>query len=532
MGAITARVSRGTGILLFIGLFATGCTFVPAATPPTPSASPPTVNDDPSMDALAVVTQEQVDAAVEDIPDAVRDAMELSGTPGVAVGVVHDGEVVFADGFGVRDVDSGKPVDADTVFAMASVSKSLGATVVARAIDEGIVKWTTPVSSHLEGFTLADPYAGENVTIADMYAHRSGLYEHAGDELEEIGYDRAAILERLRFIPLEPFRAVYHYGNFDITAAGESVAWATGEDWADLSERLLYEPLGMSSTSSRFADLESRDNRALGHVQRDGEWVVNPEQRQPDEQSPAGGASSNVTDMLTWTTMLLAAGEHDGEVFIEQSSLLPAMSPQIPMGAPRQFGARAGSYGYGFNVSTSTGGLVDVNHSGAFAMGTGTVVKMLPAAGLGIVVLSNAAANGVAEGVASRFMDIAQFGEERRDWVSFWNTVFAGFSTPFGSLVGEEPPGDPEPARPLAEYAGSYANEYFGAAEVVVQGDELVLRLGPTGEWTLEHWSGDEFVFRPLSENANPGSISKATFDADTLVLEYFDQHELGTFIR
>src|SRR6185312_9574369 len=134
-----------------------------------------------------------------------------------------------------------------------------------------------------------DPYVGSHVTIGDMYAHRSGLYEHAGDELEEIGYDRAAIIERLREIPLEPFRTTYHYGNFDITTAAESVAQAAGEDWADLSERLLYEPLGMNSTSSRFADLEDRDDRALGHVEVDGEWIVNPDQRQPDAQSPAGG---------------------------------------------------------------------------------------------------------------------------------------------------------------------------------------------------------------------------------------------------
>jgi CubicO group peptidase (beta-lactamase class C family) len=534
MGKTASRALRGVGLLIVAGVCATACTFQATASPspssPTPSAA--AVNEDPSADALATVTDEQVNAAVDDIPDAVADAVELTGTPGVAVGVVYDGEVVFAEGFGVRDVDSGEPVDVDTVFALASVSKSVGATVVARAIDEGIVTWDTPVADNLDGFTLSDPYAGANVTVADMYAHRSGLYEHAGDELEEIGYDRAAILERLRVIPLEPFRAIYHYGNFDITAAGESVARAAGEDWAELSQRLLYEPLGMTSTSSRFADLEAREDRALGHVLEEGEWVVNPQQRQPDAQSPAGGVSSSMTDMLVWTSMLLAVGEHDDDVFIEQSSLLPAMSPQIIMGAPTQFGARTGAYGYGFNVSTSVGGMVDVNHSGAFAMGTGTTVKMLPAAGLGIVVLSNAAANGVAEGVASRFMDIAQFGEERRDWVTFWNGVFAQFSAPFGSLVGEEAPSDPEPAGDAAEYAGRYANDYFGPAEVVVDGGDLMLRLGPTGQWPLEHWSGDEFVFHPYGENANPGSISLATFDGDTLVLEYFDQHGLGTFTR
>lgn len=525
------RVLRAAAVLALVGITATACTFGTGRAEPSASPSA-TANPNPAADALATVTAEQVDAAIADLPGSVEAAMDATGTPGIAVGVVYEGEVVYAEGFGVRDVDSGDPVDPETVFPLASVSKSLAATVVARAIDEGIVTWETPVADHLEGFALSDPYAGAHATIADMFAHRSGLYEHAGDELEEIGYDRAAVLERLRFIPLEPFRAVYHYGNFDITAAGESVARAAGEEWADLSDSLLYQPLGMDSTSSRYADLETRENRALGHVERDGQWIVSPQQRQPDAQSPAGGASSNVTDMTTWLRVVLADGVHDGEQFVSHEALLPAVSPQIPRGLPADLGSRADFYGYGFNVGTTAGGLVDVNHSGAFALGAGTVVKMLPAADLGLVVLSNASANGVAEAIASRFADIAQYGHERRDWLPLLRGLFEQQMAPRGELVGEEPPADAAPAADLASYAGTYANEYYGPATVSLEGDTLVLRLGPTGTWPLEHWTGDEFVFRPESENATPGTISRATFDGGTLVLEYFDEHGLGTFTR
>ncbi|TQM28436.1 DUF3471 domain-containing protein, partial [Microbacterium kyungheense] len=238
------------------------------------------------------------------------------------------------------------------------------------------------------------------------------------------------------------------------------------------------------------------------------------------------------TDLTTWLSMLLAAGEHDGEPFIQASLLVPAMSPQIVGSPPSSFGSRAGYYGYGFNVGTTAGGLVDVNHSGAFLLGTGTVFKLLPEAGLGIVVLSNASANGVPESIAARFLDIAQYGAQRRDWLPLFMGVFEGESEPFGTLVGEKPPADAAPAQALDTYAGTYANDYFGAATVAVVDGGLELSLGPAGRWALEHWTGDEFVFRPFSENAPPGSISKATFDGDTLVLEYFDQHGLGTFTR
>jgi CubicO group peptidase (beta-lactamase class C family) len=92
------------------------------------------------------------------------------------------------------------------------------------------------------------------VTIADMYAHRSGLREHAGDQLEDLGYSRAQVLARLRLEKLHSFRDVYAYTNFGMTAAGEAVARAARTDWASLSQRDIYGPLDMTSTSSRFAD--------------------------------------------------------------------------------------------------------------------------------------------------------------------------------------------------------------------------------------------------------------------------------------
>ena len=196
-------------------------------------------------------------------------------------------------------------------------------------------------------------------------------------------------------------------------------------------------------------------------------------------------------------------------------------------------GERAGFYGYGFNVTTTAGGLVDVNHSGAFRLGTGTTVKMLPEADLGIVVLSNGEANGVAEGIAGRFADIAQYGAQRRDWLALYTGVFARMSQPMGDLAGKSRPADATPPASLGSYAGVYRNDYFGDATVTVRGDRLHLALGPTGNWDLSPWNGDVFTFTPTGENATEGTVSQATFGADgSLVLEYFDAHGMGTFRR
>jgi len=162
-------------------LLLSGCTVGAAA----PSATPLSIDrpgyGNPPADALAEVTDEQVEAAIEAIPGHIDELMETSGVPGLAIAVVYDGETAYSDGFGVRNLDTGEPVDADTVFQIASMSKSVGATVVAHEVAEGVVSWDTPVVEHLPEFALADPWITEHVTIGDLYAHRSGLYKHAGD---------------------------------------------------------------------------------------------------------------------------------------------------------------------------------------------------------------------------------------------------------------------------------------------------------------------------------------------------------------
>ncbi|WP_201742155.1 serine hydrolase [Mangrovicoccus ximenensis] len=149
------------------------------------------------------------------------------------------------------------------------------------------MNWTSPVRDFLPWFDLGDDWVSGHVTIGDLYAHRSGLPDHAGDDLEDIGYGRREVLERLGKLPQGPFRAQYAYTNFGLTAAAEAVATAAGTDWAALSEEAIYKPLGMTSTSSRHADYMGRANRAAGHVPGEGGYEA-ADLRQPDAQSAAG----------------------------------------------------------------------------------------------------------------------------------------------------------------------------------------------------------------------------------------------------
>ncbi len=498
--------------------------------PPTPAQVPP--NEVSGVQIPAG----RIDDAVGKVDGLVAELMKNSGIPGMAVAIVHSGKILYAKGFGIKDVgradNPDNKVNADTVFQLASVSKSIGATVVAHEVTEGAIAWDTPVATKLAGFALNDPYVTTHVSVADLYSHRSGLPDHAGDALEDLGYDRQQVLERLKYLPLAPFRISYAYTNFGVTAAAEAVAAAAGKPWQELSEEVLYRPLGMASTSSTFADFLARPNHAVNHIKVGDRWEARF-QRDPDAQTPAGGVSSSVNDMARWLTMVMANGTYNGQRITSPEALLPAITPQVISTAAKNTNARAGTYGHGFNVSVTSSGRTMYSHSGAFGLGAATNFAVMPSEDLGIIALTNAAPYGVPEALNAEFMDLVQYGQVREDWATLYRQQLAPMNNPDGTLVGKQPPVSPAPARPLGDYAGVYANGYWGPATVADHDGRLQLSLGPKNQtFDLTHWDGDTFTFALSTENALPGSISTAVFAGNALKLEYFDSDDLGTFTR
>ena len=466
----------------------------------------------------------------------VPQLMERTGVPGVAVSVAYRGKTVYAKGFGVRKMGESAPVDADTVFQLASLSKPIGATVMAGQMRGSLVNrqigWDTPIQTMMPGFELAYPdnLTNSRLTLGNLYSHRSGLRDHTGDQLEEVGYSRDEILKRLRYATLDSYGS-YAYTNFGITAAAQAMAQARDTDWATLSEKTLYEPLGMKSTSSRFEDFATRANRAWGHVQigvdynsygaSPARYTVQNPPRQPDAQSPAGGVSSSAADMARWMTLVLNKGQWGGQPLISAASLKQAMTAQP-----------GGKYGYGFNAGPDPQQHASVSHSGAFLMGAHTAFVLWPEADLGITVLTNAQPRGLAEAIALTFgedaLGVAVGNSPGTDWLASLQESFRDQYKPEGrQLVGKTPPAPPVPAQPLASYAGRYTNAYYGdvLVEVNKAGSGLRLTMGPAKvDYVLRHWDASLFAFDIESENAPHGSVSAVQFTPGRMAIEYFSQ--------
>jgi CubicO group peptidase (beta-lactamase class C family) len=449
----------------------------------------------------AAITAAQVEASVSRLDDLIADGMAQTGVPGTAVAVVYDDTVVYERGFGVRELGKLEQITPETVFQIASPSKSISSTLVAAVVGDGTTTWDATIGGIEPGFALADPFVSAQVTIRDMLCHRSGLPAYSGDPL--VFYfrdDRDECVRRLRYYPLAtPFRTTWAYSNLGFSAGAYAAARAANQSWEDLAQARLFAPLGMTSTSYRFADFGRWENRAAPHYRTaDGVWAPG-DLTDDDAAAPAGGVSSNLRDLARWLRLHLAGGMVDGQQVVASEPLrethrpqIVAISPPDPAAGPTTF------YGLGWFVTYDERGRLVVMHGGDFSGGYNTQATLLPAAGLGIVVLCNGWPSALREAIPKAFLEMVTRGAPTQDWVPAIETATAealasllATSPPFPQ---GQPPADALPPLPLDAYTGTYTNTIYGEVTVREEAGDLVLAYGPHGvQRTLSPWTRDTF---------------------------------------
>jgi CubicO group peptidase (beta-lactamase class C family) len=450
-----------------------------------------------------------IQTALSKLDTFISDTMQKTNLPGLAVGVVYQGRVVFLKGYGVRKLGDPAKVDPDTVFEIASVSKPLASTIVASLVGSGVVSWDDRIQALDPDFELSNKAASEQVTIRDMFSHRSGLPTGAGDVLEDLGYSRPEILHQIRLVPLGgQFRETYHYSNFGMTEAALAAARKTGKTWEDLAQQQLYGKIGMRSTSSRYSDYDNNPNKASLHYRGDGvyhNWFV----READSEAPAGGVSSNVRDLANFLELQLGEGVFQGKRIVDKAALEETHKAVIcsAVEGPVAPGKCPGSYyGLGWNVGKDASGALRLSHSGAFDMGSATAVYLAPDQQLGIVVLTNGTSIGIPEAVSMSFLDYFRYGSAQVDYLPKFKPIFEAMiqetqdsSVDYSTLT---PPSNPSPPGQLSAYKGTYVSPYYGKLEIDVQRNQLIMRLPPRGAYyELTPWDGNTFTFYFTSEN-------------------------------
>lgn len=490
-------------------------------------------------------------AAPKDLNAYVENVLKTFEVPGLALTIVKDGKVVVAKGFGVRKLGEATPVDAQTLFGIASNTKAFTATALALLVEEGKVEWNAPVIDYLPWFRLSDPYVTQELTVRDLLVHRSGLGLGAGDLLwwPPSTYNRKEIARRLRFIPLSTsFRSAYAYDNVLYLIAGEVIETLSGQSWEDFVSSRVLAKVGMNGSNVRHAEAGQGANVATPHAPIDGVVrVVAP--FASDNTNPAGGINSNAEDMAKWMIVQLDSGRvaGGGRLFSPQTTrqLWTPVTP-LPTGNPAPELAALGTtnfngYALGFFVRDYRGKKL-VTHTGGLP-GYVSKVAMIPEIKLGVAILTNQESGAAFESIAYRILD-HYLGAPTIDWTGAYKKLMARREARIAeadkNAVAARDTSS-RPSLPLTKYAGTYVDAWYGDITISLEKSKLVLRFSHTPSLVgdLEFWQYESFIVRwrdrelradaYVTFHLNPeGSIAEVKMKAVSDATDFsFDFHDL-----
>ncbi len=452
------------------------------------------------------------------LPAFMERGMVDWGIPGMAVAVVQNGEVVYAEGFGIRKLGEPEPVDANTIFGVASLTKAMTATAMGMLVDEGLLHWDDRVRDHLPWFELSDPWVSEQVTIRDLLSHRVGIGRLTGNRLRFMpSRDPKTIMDFVRHQPFEqPFRSDYIYSNVMYMVAGQVLEAASGMSWDDFLATRLFAPLEMHSASTSITAIGPQHNAAWPHQEIDDVVQTIP-RRNFDNVGPSASVNASVKDMANW--MLFQLGEpgvFNGQRLIESNTILEARQPHQSHSMHNPNTDPITSYGMGWGMLTHEGYRV-FQHSGA-TDGMTSTLYLLPEAELGVLVTSNLFCN-FRPAVVNFILD-AMLGIERNH--NWHRQYFDEYLRQKEQLLEQRAQLEATrqtgaaPSLPLEAYTGHYNHMVYDNATIRLgEGGSLEMQLWDDPEMIadLEHWHHN--TFRAFWRNRSMRE-KFITFDLDT----------------
>lgn len=448
---------------------------------------------------------EDAASALDDFGTLVERALADLNVPGAGLAVVHGGEIVLAEGYGLRDAENDLPMTADSLFAIGSTSKAMTATLLGMLADEGTFDFDAPVVDYLPEFRLSDRERTLQLTTRDMLTHRTGLPRHDLAWYGREDAERETLLAAMEHFEFSAgLRERWQYNNFMFMAAGYLAGHLGGSDWETVLRARLLEPLGMERSNVHVAESQEDADHAVPHRENDADEIEVIPFRPIEAMGPAGAVNSSVREMASWLLFNLNQGRTaSGEQLIQPGTLADIHTGHMAMGAPStRADVSAGVYGLGWMVDMYRGHR-RVHHGGGID-GFNTQVMLFPDDGLGVVAFTNrnsGLSTAMAQGVADRVLDL-----EPVDW--FAEQVQA-------RAQGEQAQGQMEetkeavrvqgtsPSHDLADYAGTYGHPGYGEVTFTVVDESdgsgttaLTLDFhgieAPMEHWHYDTWSGAE----------------------------------------
>jgi len=465
---------------------------------------------------------------VDRIVDAVVARYHL---PGIAVGVIDNGKVVYTRTVG--NLESGKPMDADTLFEIASNTKAMTSTLLARLVQQGKLRWDDPVTKSLPSFRMHDPWVTTNMQVGDLLVHRSGLPEGAGDLMlwptpnHFTADDVVAGLQYLK--PAYSFRAGYAYDNTLYIVAGQVAGAVGGAPYPELMRREIFQPMGMNRCQIGTWNRNEVGNVAAPHVLRDSRFVAESDSEavvHASTMDPAGGVRCSLNDMLTWAKNWLVPTPQQLD-WLSSQQRQKEWTVYTPMPISKRRRAWDGTlfygYGYGWRIA-DVDGQVTVSHTGTLS-GMYSAMMLLPFRKSGFVVLINADAEDARSVLIEMLTKHFTAPDKARSVASYADELESEKRQQQISHVPDTSARKPAVVADIGTQLGVWRDPWFGEVRICAQAGSvrfassksprLAGQVMRVGDRYLVHWDHDDIeAWLRFPEHAD-GTLHMAKVDPD-----------------
>lgn len=407
----------------------------------------------------------------------VRAAEDLR-VPGFAIALVRDGEIAAIEGFGVRDTSPGAPVDPDTMFYIASCTKTYLAAGALVLVDQGKLGLDDPVRAHIPEFRLADERAAATITVRDLLSHRRGLNCSAGVVLD--AYTGEITDERFfHWLAKETPSEQVRYTNTHFTLAGRVIERITGRSWRDFLDEAVFTPAGMDRTTG-YASVMYGDPNAAWPMEWTPQGFRRADQIKSDAtMHAAGGMGTSARDAARWVMVHLGSGALGDTRMLSARNAREMLTPQSRFPQTRGSIRAMEGFGLGWQMGTYRGLTPYVAHGGGY-IGTAAHLSFLPEKGVGVVVLANSSPGGSALGdIVSIDIYDAILGVEDEDLLPLYIKDIAAHH----DRRAAEAPADARAragdlVHPIAAHTGTYGHPHLGTIVVWSDDDTVKARMG------------------------------------------------------
>ena len=451
------------------------------------------------LTSLSAHTQSiNVEQKLKGIDVTITQILKDWNVPGCGVGIVVKDKLVFANGYGYRNLENKLPVTPNTLFQIASNTKLFTATAIGLLVTEGKLDWDLPVKKYIPGIEFYSDELTKSVTIRDMLSHRTGISRHDNIWYRS-DFTRQELFDRLKYLePSIPFRQGYLYNNLMYAAAGSVVEYLSGQTWEAFVTERLFKPLGMSHSMFVTEEMIRQPDFMTPYYEKRDSTILLPYPFYTRFQGvgPCGSIISSINDLSNWMIAQLHNGRFNNQqvipVAVFRETLQPAgLSASVP---DKYFENLNSMYGMGRSTS-SYKGHYRVQHTGAIG-GIYSIVSILPVDSIGIIVFTNGAHAGSLPGIIAntlydKLLDLEVTPWSERNLKDYQKNKITDREARNKPDVDRVP--DTRPSHPLKDFAGSFEDAAYGVVKIEERGGVLWFNYN-TMMLPLHHYHYDRFV--------------------------------------